>query len=67
MLLLFSGTKPVYIIGQLAFCLGCTLMAVIHHPAILMFSFTAGVMYATILNIPYLLVARYHVNGTVRV
>lgn len=63
---LFQGAKMVYLLGQLAFCLGCVLMAVIHHPAILVFSLTAGIMYSTLFNMPYLLVARYHANGTVR-
>ena len=33
---------------------------------VIIFSWTAGIMYATLFTMPYLLVARYHAADTVR-
>lgn len=41
-------------------------MAVARHPVgVIVFSWTAGIMYATLFTMPYLLVARYHAAETV--
>lgn len=41
-------------------------MAIVKHPAgVIIFSWTAGVMYSTLFTMPYLLVAHYHASSTV--
>jgi solute carrier family 45 protein 1/2/4 len=41
-------------------------MALARHPVgVIIFSWTAGIMYATLFTMPYLLVARYHAAETV--
>lgn len=41
------------------------LMALTKHPAgVIIFSWTAGVMYSTLFTMPYLLVAHYHASST---
>lgn len=37
-----------------------------HKVGVILFSWTAGVMYSTLFTMPYLLVAHYHAKGTVR-
>lgn len=37
-----------------------------HRVGVILFSWTAGVMYSTLFTMPYLLVAHYHDQGTVR-
>lgn len=57
--------KPVYIGGLLFYCAGMTLMAMTRAKAsVILFSWTAGVMYSTLFTMPYLLVAHYHAKGT---
>lgn len=42
------------------------MMALTKHPAgVIIFSWTAGVMYSTLFTMPYLLVAHYHASSTV--
>ncbi|KAL2729399.1 proton-associated sugar transporter A isoform X1 [Vespula squamosa] len=44
---------------------GMMLMAIVKHPAgVIIFSWTAGVMYSTLFTMPYLLVAHYHASST---
>jgi len=58
--------KPVYIGGQLVYCLGMICLALIRTKwAVLVFSCTAGVMYSTLFTMPYLLVAHYHETDTI--
>ncbi|GIY52150.1 hypothetical protein CEXT_700821 [Caerostris extrusa] len=52
--------KTTYIGGQLVYCVGMILMAVTRHKvAVILLSPTAGVMYATLFTMPYLLIAHY--------
>ncbi|XP_063707708.1 proton-associated sugar transporter A-like, partial [Culicoides brevitarsis] len=56
--------KPVYIGGLVFYSTGMTLMALTKHPVgVILFSWTAGVMYSTLFTMPYLLVAAYHDKG----
>ncbi|CAH1776037.1 unnamed protein product, partial [Owenia fusiformis] len=58
------SAKPVYVISQLVYTVGMIVMATVRHPiAVIVLSPTAGVMYATLLNMPYSLVAHYHINN----
>lgn len=42
------------------------MMALTKHPVgVIVFSWTAGVMYSTLFTMPYLLVAHYHASSTV--
>ena len=63
-----TRAKPVYICGQLVYCVGMVLMASTRTKwGVLLFSWAAGVMYSTLFTMPYLLVAHYHeVDPTVR-
>ncbi|CAG7659647.1 unnamed protein product [Allacma fusca] len=55
------GAKRVYICGQLVYSVGMVFMGTFRHRAgVIIFSWTAGIMYATLFTMPYLLVARYH-------
>ena len=55
-----------YVCGQLAYSVGMVVMAVFRHPAIvILMSPSAGIMYATLFTMPYLLVANYHTKGQV--
>lgn len=55
----------VYIYGLLFYSVGMLLMALTKHPAgVIIFSWTAGVMYSTLFTMPYLLVAHYHASST---
>ena len=52
--------------GQLVFTVGMAIMAATRHKvAVLLLSPTAGIMYATLFTMPYLLVAHYHTSGLV--
>lgn len=58
--------RPVYVGGLLVYSLGMLLMAVTKHKVgVIIFSWTAGVMYSTLFTMPYLLVAHYHSKETV--
>ncbi|XP_059610363.1 proton-associated sugar transporter A [Phlebotomus argentipes] len=62
------GAKRVYIGGLLFYCSGMTLMALTKHRiGVILFSWTAGVMYSTLFTMPYLLIAHYHSQGTFEV
>lgn len=57
--------RKVYIYGLLFYSIGMLLMALTKHPAgVIIFSWTAGVMYSTLFTMPYLLVAHYHASST---
>ncbi|KAL5010419.1 hypothetical protein ScPMuIL_012724 [Solemya velum] len=56
--------KRVYICGQLAYTFGMVLMALTRNKlAVLLLSPFAGIMYATLFTMPYLLIAHYHTSG----
>ncbi|EEB20225.1 sucrose transport protein, putative [Pediculus humanus corporis] len=56
--------KKVYVGGLLFYSFGMFLMAVTKDKiGVILFSWTAGVMYSTLFTLPYLLVAHYHSNG----
>ncbi|XP_058063537.1 proton-associated sugar transporter A [Anopheles bellator] len=56
--------RRVYVGGLLFYCCGMTLMALSkHRVGVIVFSWTAGVMYSTLFTMPYLLVAHYHLEG----
>ncbi|XP_039432327.1 proton-associated sugar transporter A [Culex pipiens pallens] len=56
--------RKVYIGGLLFYCSGMTMMALTkHRVGVILFSWTAGVMYSTLFTMPYLLVAHYHSEG----
>ncbi|KAH9498719.1 hypothetical protein Btru_004669 [Bulinus truncatus] len=56
--------KNVYVFGQLAFTLGMAGMAASRSKiAVILLSPAAGIMYATLFTMPYLLVAHYHTRG----
>lgn len=58
--------RRVYVGGLLFYCCGMTLMALAkHRVGVIIFSWTAGVMYSTLFTMPYLLVAHYHSEGIV--
>ncbi|EDW63160.2 membrane-associated transporter protein [Drosophila virilis] len=60
--------KSVYVGGLLFYCFGMTLMALSRAKfSVILFSWTAGVMYSTLFTMPYLLVAHYHSKGTFEV
>ncbi|KAH8417303.1 hypothetical protein KR222_008395 [Zaprionus bogoriensis] len=60
--------KSVYVGGLLFYCTGMTLMALTRAKlSVIVFSWTAGVMYSTLFTMPYLLVAHYHSVGTFEV
>ncbi|ELU07954.1 hypothetical protein CAPTEDRAFT_23351, partial [Capitella teleta] len=55
------GARPVYVISQLIYTFGATMMVFLPRPvAVFVLSPCAGVMYATLFTMPYLLVAHYH-------
>ncbi|KAL0109294.1 hypothetical protein PUN28_014408 [Cardiocondyla obscurior] len=57
--------RKVYIYGLLFYSAGMLLMALTKHPfGVIIFSWTAGVMYSTLFTMPYLLVAHYHASST---
>jgi len=58
--------KPVYIGGQLIYTIGMIGMAFTRTKwGVLLFSWSAGVMYSTLFTMPYLLVAHYHETDTI--
>lgn len=60
--------RRVYICGLLFYSSGMLLMAIVKHPVgVIIFSWTAGVMYSTLFTMPYLLVAHYHASSTFEV
>uniref|UniRef100_A0A182W439 Major facilitator superfamily associated domain-containing protein n=1 Tax=Anopheles minimus TaxID=112268 RepID=A0A182W439_9DIPT len=60
--------KSVYVGGLLFYCLGMSMMALSkHRVGVIVFSWTAGVMYSTLFTMPYLLVAHYHSEGVFEV
>ena len=66
MTVLVTGARRVYIFSQLVYTVGSLLMALIRHPvAVILLSPTAGIMYATLFTMPYVLVAKYHSSNTV--
>jgi len=59
--------KPVYIGGQLVYCLGMVAMAITRSKwGVLVFSWSAGIMYSTLFTMPYLLVAHYHETDSIQ-
>ena len=63
---LFSEAKKVYVIGQLVYTFGMILMACArHHIAVIVLSPSAGIMYATLFTMPYLILANYHTKTQV--
>lgn len=65
---MFFRAKRVYVGGLLVYCIGMTLMALTKCKfGVILFSWTAGVMYSTLFTMPYLLVAHYHAQGTVSI
>ncbi|XP_050669782.1 proton-associated sugar transporter A isoform X2 [Leptidea sinapis] len=58
------GAKKVYVGGLCTYSCGMMLLCILRAPAaVLLFSWTAGVMYSTLFTMPYLLVAHYHATG----
>ncbi|XP_046982517.1 proton-associated sugar transporter A-like [Schistocerca americana] len=57
--------RKVYVGGLLFYSAGMALMALTKgRVGVILFSWTAGVMYSTLFTMPYLLVAHYHASGT---
>ncbi|XP_032573842.1 proton-associated sugar transporter A isoform X1 [Drosophila sechellia] len=57
--------KTVYVGGLLVYCIGMALMALTRAKlSVIVFSWTAGIMYSTLFTMPYLLVAHYHNAST---
>ena len=55
-----------YICSQLVYTVGAIILAASRQPAaVISLSPTAGIMYATLFTMPYLLVAHYHSTGKV--
>lgn len=55
-----------YVGGLLVYSSGMLLMAITKHKVgVILFSWTAGVMYSTLFTMPYLIIAHYHAKGTV--
>lgn len=60
------GAKKVYVGGLCFYSVGMAMMALTRYRlSVLVFSWTAGVMYSTLFTMPYLLVANYHNKGVV--
>ena len=59
--------KPIYVGGQLVYSVSMLFMALARSKwAAIVFSLPAGIMYATMFTMPYLLVAHYHELNCVR-
>ncbi|XP_049305957.1 proton-associated sugar transporter A isoform X1 [Bactrocera dorsalis] len=59
------SAKVVYVGGLFFYSMGMALMALTRAKlSVIVFSWTAGVMYSTLFTMPYLLVAHYHSMGT---
>ena len=55
-----------YISGHVVYSFGMLMLALSRHRvAVILLSCTAGIMYATLFTMPYLLVAHYHTNHMV--
>ena len=53
--------------GQLVYCVGMIFMAIFRTKwGVILFSWSAGIMYSTLFTMPYLLVAHYHETETVK-
>ncbi|CAH1241827.1 SLC45A2 [Branchiostoma lanceolatum] len=58
------GARAVYMAGQMTHCVGMLAMGLIRQRwAVIVLSCAAGVLYATIFTIPFILVANYHSQG----
>ncbi|KAI8497124.1 hypothetical protein Bbelb_250730 [Branchiostoma belcheri] len=58
------GARAVYMAGQMTHCCGMLAMGLIRQRwAVIVLSCAAGVLYATIFTIPFILVASYHSQG----
>ena len=58
---LIIRAKPVYICGQLVYSIGMVFMAMARSKwGVILFSWSAGIMYSTLFTMPYLIVAHYH-------
>ncbi|XP_006815178.1 membrane-associated transporter protein-like [Saccoglossus kowalevskii] len=59
------GAKIVYITNILIYSIGMAILAIARTPAaVIILSFTSGVMYATIFTMPFLILAYYHSSDT---
>ncbi|XP_048479088.1 proton-associated sugar transporter A [Plutella xylostella] len=59
------GARRVYVGGLCTYSCGMFLLCALRaRAAVLLFSWTAGVMYCTLFTMPYLLLAHYHATGT---
>ena len=55
------SARTVYVVGQLIYSGGMVLMALTKSAwGVLLFSWSAGVMYSTLFTMPYIIVANYH-------
>lgn len=62
------GTKLVYVGGLLVFAAGMTVLAAFPTKlGVLLLSITAGIIYATLFTMPFLLIAQYHAKGSFKV
>ena len=60
--------KPVYIGGQLVYSIGMIFMAIARSKVgVILFSWSAGIMYSTLFTMPYLIVAHYHETDCVSI
>ncbi|XP_026496679.2 proton-associated sugar transporter A [Vanessa tameamea] len=58
------GAKKVYVGGLCTYSCGMLMLCILRaRAAVLLFSWTAGIMYSTLFTMPYLLVAHYHATG----
>ncbi|CAH0729269.1 unnamed protein product, partial [Brenthis ino] len=58
------GAKKVYVGGLCTYSCGMLMLCLLRaRAAVLLFSWTAGIMYSTLFTMPYLLVAHYHATG----
>jgi len=57
--------KSVYVGGQLVYSIGMVFMALARSKwGVILFSWSAGIMYSTLFTMPYLIVAHYHETDT---
>lgn len=62
------GTRLVYVGGLLVFAAGMTILAAFPTKwGVLLLSITAGIIYATLFTMPFLLIAQYHAKGSFKV
>lgn len=62
------GTRLVYVGGLLIFAAGMTILAAFPTKwGVLLLSITAGIIYATLFTMPFLLIAQYHAKGSFKV